>query len=42
MFPIIVASIVGVALGACLVLSIGRSLSDYGDPHDWEVDDGDQ
>lgn len=39
MFPIIVATIVGTVLGACLVLSIGRSLSDYDDPHDWEADD---
>lgn len=36
MFPIVIAAFVGVALGACLVLSIGRSLSDYDDPHDWE------
>lgn len=39
MFPLVIAAIVGAALGACLVLSIGKSMADYSDPHDWEVDD---
>lgn len=38
MFPLVIAAFVGAALGACLVLSIGKSLSDYDDPHDWEDD----
>lgn len=40
MFPAIVALIVAVSLGACLVEMLG-SIDQFSDPHDWEEYDGD-